>query len=120
ETDGLCHYKVSGTTSEAHGTLSEAQLAALPDLDLPLQRLLGAHCQSGTWFSLRLAALDAAAYIHSSPLLGLVSSRSALLPHQLYIAHEVARRPAPRVLLCDEVGLGKTIEAGMILQQQLF
>jgi ATP-dependent helicase HepA len=42
-----------------------------------------------------------------------------LIPHQLYIAHEVGRRHAPRVLLADEVGLGKTIEAGMIIHQQV-
>src|SRR5690606_13969516 len=40
-------------------------------------------------------------------------------PHQIYIANEVSRRHAPRVLLADEAGLGKTIEAGMIIQQQL-
>ncbi|MCZ6488197.1 MAG: RNA polymerase-associated protein RapA, partial [Gammaproteobacteria bacterium] len=39
--------------------------------------------------------------------------------HQMYIAHEVARRYAPRVLMDDEVGLGKTIEAGLIMHQQL-
>jgi ATP-dependent helicase HepA len=42
-----------------------------------------------------------------------------LIPHQLYIAHEVGKRFAPRVLLADEVGLGKTIEAGLIIHQQL-
>ena len=50
---------------------------------------------------------------------GLCGMRAGLIPHQLYIAHEVGRRHAPRVLLADEVGLGKTIEAGMIIHQQV-
>ena len=45
-------------------------------------------------------------------------ARVELLPHQLYIAHSVASRHAPRVLLADEVGLGKTID-GLIIHQQL-
>jgi ATP-dependent helicase HepA len=49
----------------------------------------------------------------------LLGSRTSLLPHQVYIANEVGQRHAPRVLLADEVGLGKTIEAGMIIHQQL-
>ena len=50
---------------------------------------------------------------------GLLGPRVQLLPHQLYIAAEVASRHAPRVLLADEVGLGKTIESGLIVHQQL-
>src|SRR5690606_30569118 len=42
-----------------------------------------------------------------------------LIPHQLYIAHEVSSRYAPRVLLSDQVGLGKTIEACLILHRLL-
>lgn len=52
----------------------------------------------------------------SNPLTrGLIGSRVDLLPHQLFIASSVVSRLNPRVLLADEVGLGKTIEAGLIL-----
>jgi len=40
-----------------------------------------------------------------------------LLDHQLRTARTVLRRLRGRALLCDEVGLGKTIEAGIILQE---
>ena len=42
-----------------------------------------------------------------------------LYPHQLKTVQTVLRRFRGRALLCDEVGLGKTIEAGMILLELL-
>ncbi len=47
-----------------------------------------------------------------------MGARVDIIEHQLYIAHEVGKRIAPR-LVADEVGLGKTIEAGLIIHQQL-
>ena len=68
---------------------------------------------------LRIQALLMQSRMAVSPLRGLLGPRVGLIAHQLYIAHEVGRRLAPRVLLADEVGLGKTIEAGLIIHQQL-
>jgi len=48
---------------------------------------------------------------------GFCGGRVDLLPHQISIASDVASRLVPRVLLADEVGLGKTIEASLILHR---
>ena len=52
-------------------------------------------------------------------LIALTGSRIELLPHQVYVARLVTEDPQCRFILADEVGLGKTIEAGIILHQLL-
>jgi hypothetical protein len=44
------------------------------------------------------------------------NARTEILPHQIFTAHAVVSNPRRRFLLADEVGLGKTIEAGMVWQ----
>ncbi|MBM4023166.1 MAG: DEAD/DEAH box helicase, partial [Planctomycetes bacterium] len=50
-------------------------------------------------------------------LAGVLSSAVELHTHQVAAARRVLQDPVPRYLLADEVGLGKTIEAGMIARQ---
>lgn len=100
-------------------TLSETRLAAHLQLARPLERLLASQLEPKEWYDLRIEALLMQSRMATSPLRGMIGPRVGLIPHQFYIAHEVGRRLAPRVLLADEVGLGKTIEAGLIMHQQL-
>jgi superfamily II DNA or RNA helicase len=49
----------------------------------------------------------------------LSSSRTDLLPHQILLTHDVVATTRRRLLIADEVGLGKTIETGMIIRELL-
>ncbi|PJG43815.1 ATP-dependent helicase [Acinetobacter tandoii] len=119
---GVVRYAVVRTLedgSQERKTLNETRIGAQIQLSKPLDRLLASQIDYKEWYDLRIEALLMQANMQSSPLRGLVGARVGLIPHQLYIAHEVGKRFAPRVLLADEVGLGKTIEAGLIIHQQL-
>ncbi len=102
----------------ADGTqIIETDLSDSTNFDRPETRLLGGHVDTNDLFDLRLAALNARYRYGVLPVRGLLGGRVDLLPHQLFIAQEVSNRPLPRVLLADEVGLGKTIEACLILHR---
>ena len=47
----------------------------------------------------------------------LSNSKTDLLPHQILLTHQVVNAHRRRFLIADEVGLGKTIEVGMVLRE---
>lgn len=49
--------------------------------------------------------------------LGAATSAITPWPHQLQVARTLVERFPDRALLCDEVGLGKTVEAGLVIRQ---
>ncbi|HBO1597097.1 DEAD/DEAH box helicase [Pseudomonas aeruginosa] len=58
---------------------------------------------------------------HALPVMesasALTSAKIDLLPHQVVLTHRIATASPRRYLIADEVGLGKTIEAALILRE---
>jgi len=99
--------------------LKETFLNNFIKFNKPQDKLFAGQIDKFERFALRYKTLTNQHQQQKSNLRGLLGARVDLIPHQFYIAEEVGKRHAPRILLADEVGLGKTIEAGLIIHQQL-
>jgi ATP-dependent helicase HepA len=97
----------------------EDAISDITSVASPAERLMAGQADPSEVFDLRLRALQAANRFRQSEVRGFLGGRIDLIPHQFYILNEVSNRQIPRVLLADEVGLGKTIEACLILQRLL-
>ncbi|MDR2013252.1 MAG: RNA polymerase-associated protein RapA, partial [Rhodanobacter sp.] len=110
---GLLTYHASGFA------LPETELDDTQPISRADERLLSTRVDAPDRFDFRVQALARRAAAVRSPAWGIASARIDLIPHQLRVAAIVARRRPPRALLADEVGLGKTIEAGLIVARLL-
>jgi ATP-dependent helicase HepA len=111
--DGLLVY--SGEKRE----LAEGQLDDEQSLSQADARLISARIDKPHHYELRKQALLARATARRSDAWGILSARVDLLPHQLGAVAACMEREHPRALLADEAGLGKTIEAGMLIARML-
>ena len=118
DVDGLLVYHGLDGQSQSV-SLPETQLSNFIQFRLASDRLFAGQIDPLPWFALRYRTLEFTSKQLQSSLWGLGGVRAQPIAHQLHIAREVADRIAPRVLLADEVGLGKTIEAGLVIHRQL-
>ena len=113
EKDGVLIYSGAGLL------VPENKLSPHISFTTPESRLTAGHFDKNSLFNLRKQALYLRHRVLHSAVHGFVGGRIDLIPHQLYIAHEISSRKIPRALLADEVGLGKTIEACLVLHRLL-
>ncbi|WP_333873843.1 RNA polymerase-associated protein RapA [Methylobacter sp.] len=118
EQDGLITY-IGKDEDGREVQLDEVELNHHIQFNKPQDRLFIGQVDPSAWFLLRYETWRRLQQHQQSPVKGLLGGRASLIPHQLFIAHESANRSEPRIMLADEVGLGKTIEAGLILHHRL-
>src|ERR1700682_2038490 len=98
---------------------SEADLRGPAPREGPAEQLASGRWGAPEDFDLRAEAVKLDLERRADALGALFASRVYLKPHQVSVAHQVLSAPQPRFVLADEVGLGKTIEAGLVLSALL-
>ncbi len=92
----------------------ETEFKALPPKPDLLTMLKEGRAADAKNFLLRRSALQLDDERRNDALGALLASRVMVKPHQVGVVQRVLSSHRPRFVLADEVGLGKTIEAGMI------
>jgi len=79
----------------------------------PIEALASGQAGPASAFALRTRVVRLEALRRADSLGALLSSRVHVLPHQVGAAGRILADRMPRFVLADEVGLGKTVEAGL-------
>ena len=118
----LVHFPQGGATLR----LAAASDALVPETErllrrdrTMLERLAAGEIDDTQDFLTRLDILHLLATREAGGLGSFLGGRVRLFPHQLHVAERATARIPVRWLLADEVGLGKTIEAALIMNRLL-
>jgi len=119
EDRGLLCYVGTRKDTGAAAQLVETDIDDLLQFGTPRERLFAGLIDGARWYALRRSVFEHRRRLAHSSVRGLAGARVAVLPHQVHVAVSALEREHPRLLLADEVGLGKTIEAGLIVHARL-
>ncbi|MGH9453004.1 MAG: helicase-related protein, partial [Terriglobia bacterium] len=117
--DSLCkvEYNPGVFSRPPHHSINYLQkITELEVCPTPLELAEAGHWDDAWKFDLRQMA---ARFLTLNKGGQLSNARTEILPHQIFTAFTVVSSPRRRFMLADEVGLGKTIEAGMVWQALL-
>jgi ATP-dependent helicase HepA len=119
------HVTFEGLTSTGQARLGDGRIVEERDVwpveigESLFERLALGDIGSPEEFALRLDALHLAGVREADGLGSFLGGRIHLFPHQLYTAERATAADPVRWLLADEVGLGKTVEASLVLNHLL-
>lgn len=120
---GPDEYFIRPPNSDVDVRVAEAELRVRWDRPLadPLQVLVSGAQESPIYRDARMpmirSLIEQRAACASMP--AITSARVQLHAHQVETAAQILSDPVQRYMLADEVGLGKTIEAGFVIRQRL-
>ncbi|MBN1968351.1 MAG: RNA polymerase-associated protein RapA [Candidatus Delongbacteria bacterium] len=111
ENDGVLTYKCK------NNSIHESEIADNLSNSEPMKKVEAGTFDNNENYKLRVESILLKEKIYQNQSFGYLSGKIELMPHQLYIADKVTSLPQPRALLSDDTGLGKTIEACLIIQK---
>ncbi|HEX9782055.1 MAG TPA: SNF2-related protein [Opitutaceae bacterium] len=100
--------------SQGGRRLETLPISRLERATSPWDRLRAGHYDDARDFLLRQLAWQFALGNSDDEL---SNARTALLPHQILLTHDLIKMQRRRLLMADDVGLGKTIETGMVIRE---
>ncbi|AOP32668.1 RNA helicase [Leptospira tipperaryensis] len=114
--EGKLTIEFASASSKKTVSENSPHLRILPGYPSPLRNI----GEQPSLMDLSLTAYELKLTHAFDKLSALSNSRTRLLPHQIESTYIVVNSLRPRFILADEVGLGKTIEAALVMKELIF